>query len=74
MLQEHLAVTCNTNPTSVALENGDTESFFQFADRFRHRRLADVQDLSRAHDTFLSRDFQECIQVAKLDAGVDHIR
>ncbi len=72
MPQEDLAVAGDLDAAAVALENRDAQHLFQLADRLRHRRLADMQKFGRLHHALLARDLDKGLQMAELDAAVDH--
>ena len=72
MAQKHLAVTRDLDAATVALENVDAQDLFQLPDRLGHRRLADMQQFGRLHDAFLPRDLDKGLQMAELDAAIDH--
>ncbi len=73
MAQENLAVAGDPDAAAVALEERRRPTLaFHFTDCFGDSRLADMQNSCCLHHALLARDFQKGLQVAELDAAVDH--
>ena len=69
--QEDFAIARDADAPTLALEDRDAESLFELPDGLGHRRLADMQDIGGLDDAFLSGNLKECMQVTKLDPGID---
>jgi hypothetical protein len=68
MSQELLAGRREPRTLPATLDQLHTGKRFQFAQCFRHRRLAQVQPLSRTPQVALLRNGNKAAQMAKADA------
>ena len=73
MAEKYLAALGQHGFLAAAVEQAHLQNIFQFLDRFRYRRLGNGQLLRRLLQSALLDDSQKALQMAKLDAVIDHL-
>src|SRR5690606_23029 len=68
--QEDLAMTRDRDAATLALEDRYAEGLLKFPYGLGHRRLRDVEDVSRLDDAFVPRDLKEGVQMTEFYASV----
>ena len=71
-MQEDLALRRQRHACAAANEERLANDLLQFLQRARHGRLGEIERLGRAVHAALARDFHEGLNMADLDATVDH--